>query len=242
MIIQLHNETTQQRFTHNLDKSGEFFLALPAGRYWITEVWYPYGGWARTIIPFGEGPHFIVPPGAAIYLGTLSVRLPFRTQKGEMTILDEFQAATRRLQAQYPARPLGQPLVKGLMFSLPKKMDDIFVDAILNGKVAVPLQLDMSATYTTLTMYTARDLGITAIQDLPKQRVQTGGRVVVFPITTLRSIRVGTEEVRDVEVAIDVEGHLRIGLLGMTFLRHFRVTVDQERGQAKFERQGMFTN
>jgi hypothetical protein len=39
-----------------------------------------------------------------------------------------------------------------------------------------------------------------------------------------------------VAVAIDAEGHLPLGLLGMTFLRHFKVTVDQAQDQVKFER------
>ena len=56
-----------------------------------------------------------------------------------------------------------------------------------------------------------------------------------FP-TTVQSIRVGTVEVRAVEVTIDVEGHLPLGLLGMNFLRHFKVTVDHTQGQATFER------
>jgi predicted aspartyl protease len=47
---------------------------------------------------------------------------------------------------------------------------------------------------------------------------------------------VGTAEARDVNVAIDSDGRMSMGLLGMTFLRHFRVTVDQQRGQVKFER------
>lgn len=60
--------------------------------------------------------------------------------------------------------------------------------------------------------------------------------MVRSPVTTLQSVRVGSAEVRDVEVAIDVAEHLSTGLLGMNFLRHFKVTVDQEQGQVKFER------
>jgi hypothetical protein len=56
------------------------------------------------------------------------------------------------------------------------------------------------------------------------------------PITTLKSIRVGTVEAQNVAVAIDAEGHLPLGLLGMTFMRHFKVTVDQAQGQVTFER------
>jgi clan AA aspartic protease (TIGR02281 family) len=102
--------------------------------------------------------------------------------------------------------------------------------------VSVPLMLDTGATYTMLTRQTAQDLGITSLERLPKQSFLTPGGKILSPVTTLKSIQVGTAEARDVVVAIDAEGHLPLGLLGMTFMRHFKVTVDQAQGQVKFER------
>jgi predicted aspartyl protease len=55
-------------------------------------------------------------------------------------------------------------------------------------------------------------------------------------VTTLKSIRVGTAEVQNVDVAIGIKGHLPMGLLGMTFMHYFRVIVDQEQNQVKLER------
>jgi clan AA aspartic protease (TIGR02281 family) len=112
----------------------------------------------------------------------------------------------------------------------------IIVDAMLNRQVSVPLVLDTGATYTVLTKQTAQDLGITGLERLPKQGFLTAGGKILSPVTTLKSIRVGTAEAQNVEVAIDVDGHLPMGLLGMTFMRHFKVTVDQEQSQVKFER------
>jgi clan AA aspartic protease (TIGR02281 family) len=112
----------------------------------------------------------------------------------------------------------------------------IIVEAMLNRQLSVPLMLDTGATYTVLTKQTAHDLGITGLERLPKQSFLTPGGRILSPVTTLRSIQVGTVEAQDVAVAIDVEGHLPLGLLGMTFMRHFKVTVDQAQGQAKFER------
>jgi hypothetical protein len=43
-------------------------------------------------------------------------------------------------------------------------------------------------------------------------------------------------EVRDADVAIDVNGQLPMGLLGLTFLRHFKVSVDRQQRQIRFER------
>ncbi len=112
----------------------------------------------------------------------------------------------------------------------------IIVEAMLNRQVSVPLVLDTGATYTVLTKQTAEDLGIIALERLPKQHFLTAGGKILSPVTTLKSIRVGNAEAQNVEVAIDADGHLPMGLLGMTFMRHFKVTVDQEQGQVKFER------
>jgi clan AA aspartic protease (TIGR02281 family) len=102
--------------------------------------------------------------------------------------------------------------------------------------VTAPLLLDTGASHTILTRQTARELGLPPVERLPRKAFHTAGGVVLSPVTTLQSVRVGSHEVRDVEVAIDVAEHLSIGLLGMTFLRHFKVTVNQEQDQVKFER------
>jgi clan AA aspartic protease (TIGR02281 family) len=116
------------------------------------------------------------------------------------------------------------------------RLRPIIIEALLSRKVSVPLMLDTGATYTVLTKQTAYDLGITRLERLPKHSFLTPGGPIQSPVTTLKSIRVGAAEAQDVAVAIDAEGHLPVGLLGMTFMRHFKVTVDQVQGQAKFER------
>jgi clan AA aspartic protease (TIGR02281 family) len=112
----------------------------------------------------------------------------------------------------------------------------IAVEALLNRRLTIPLLLDTGADVTVLTKQAAADLRILGLDRLPKLQFRTPGGMVHFPITTLQSLRVGSAEVRDVEVAVDVDGHLPMGLLGMSFLRHFKVTVDQPRGQVRFER------
>jgi predicted aspartyl protease len=83
---------------------------------------------------------------------------------------------------------------------------------------------------------TTYDLGITGLERLPKHSFTTPKSLIQSPITTLKSIRVGTAEAQKVSVAIDAEGHLPLELLGITFMRHFKVTVDQAQGQMAFER------
>jgi clan AA aspartic protease (TIGR02281 family) len=116
------------------------------------------------------------------------------------------------------------------------RLRPVIVEALLNRQVSVPLMVDTGATYTVVTRQTAQDLGIIGLERLPKHSFLTPGGPIQSPVTTLKSIRVGTVEAQNVAVAIDAEGHLPLGLLGMTFMRHFKVTVDQAQGQVKFER------
>jgi clan AA aspartic protease (TIGR02281 family) len=134
-------------------------------------------------------------------------------------------------QTEAPKGSPGKAQIESL-----KRGGGIIVEALLNRKVTAPLLLDTGASHTILTRQTARELGLPPVERLPRKAFHTAGGVVLSPVTTLQSVRVGSHEVRDVEVAIDVAEHLSIGLLGMTFLRHFKVTVNQEQGQVKFER------
>jgi clan AA aspartic protease (TIGR02281 family) len=128
-----------------------------------------------------------------------------------------------------PDQVARQPMPPG------SRLRPLIVEAMLNRQVSVLMMLDTGATYTVLTRQTAQDLGITGLERLPKQPFLTPGGPILSPVTTVKSIRVGTAEAQDVAVAIDTEGHLPIGLLGMTFIRHFKVTMDQVQGQVKFE-------
>jgi clan AA aspartic protease (TIGR02281 family) len=112
----------------------------------------------------------------------------------------------------------------------------VVVEAVLNRRLTVPMLLDTGADFTVLPKQVATDLRLPSLEQLPKMEFKTAGGMVKYPIATLQSLRVGTAEVKDLHVAIDIDGHMPMGLLGMTFLRHFKVTVDQQRGQVILER------
>jgi clan AA aspartic protease (TIGR02281 family) len=125
----------------------------------------------------------------------------------------------------------------GIVKMIPTKSGGtVVVETVLNRRLTVPMLLDTGADFTVLTKQAANDLRLSPLDHLPKLEFKTAGGAVKFPVATLQSLRVGTAEARDVDVAIDSDGRMSMGLLGMTFLRHFRVTVDQQRGQVKFER------
>jgi clan AA aspartic protease (TIGR02281 family) len=112
----------------------------------------------------------------------------------------------------------------------------IVVQAELNRRLTAPLRLDMGAEVTVLTTSVAKALAMASLEHMPRHAFKTGDGMVTMPITSLRSLRVGSAEARDVTVAIDLDGRMPVGLLGMSFLRRFKVTIDQEHGQVTFER------
>ncbi len=112
----------------------------------------------------------------------------------------------------------------------------IMVEAVVNGRLTVPLRLDTGAELTVLTKAVAEALPIAALEHLPRHAFKTAGGPVTMPVASLRSLRIGSTEARDVTVAIDLDGRMPVGLLGMSFLRRFKVTVDQQQGRVTFDR------
>jgi len=154
--------------------------------------------------------------------------------KGALQEFKVYQPSERDPAPELNDLPISEP---GIVKLTPTKPGGtVAVEARLNGRLTVPMLLDTGADFTVLTKQVASDLRISSLEHLPKLPFKTAGGMVMFPIATLQSLRVGTAEARDVNVAIDPDGHMPMGLLGMTFLRHFKVTVDQQSGQVKFER------
>lgn len=154
--------------------------------------------------------------------------------KGALQEFKVYQPSTSGQAREPNAPPLAEP---GSVKMTPTKPGGtVVVDAVVNRRLTVPMLLDTGADFTILTKQMARDLPLFSLDHLPKQEFKTAGGPVKFPVARLQSLRVGTAEARDIDVAIDIDGHMPVSLLGMTFLRHFKVTVDHQRGQVTFER------
>ncbi len=63
---------------------------------------------------------------------------------------------------------------------------------------------------------------------MPKIPFSTAGGKVMAPLLTLRSVKVGSAKVRDVEANINPHMGAMDGLLGMTFLGEYKVEVDKK--------------
>jgi clan AA aspartic protease (TIGR02281 family) len=132
-----------------------------------------------------------------------------------------------RLQPQAPqAVPVRTPHApQGIVAPLQRVGNAMLVQAMLNGFVQAPLVVDTGAAFTVISIASARRLGL----DLQRAAVipmQSVSGPFLARLTKVRSISVGGATVDDVEVIVhDTSPGENVGLLGMSFLDSFQVTI-----------------
>ena len=106
----------------------------------------------------------------------------------------------------------------------------------LNGERQAQLILDTGATLTLLSRAIARDLGLYSESPSSSAVVNTAGGQVAVDVMRISAIEVGGAAVRNVPVAIfdlpDAPPTIE-GLLGLSFLSHFLVTLDLEQSELR---------
>ncbi|MDH5428993.1 MAG: retroviral-like aspartic protease family protein [Nitrospirota bacterium] len=113
-----------------------------------------------------------------------------------------------------------------------QKIGGSFVAQVtLNNERTAHLIVDTGASMTVLSTAIAIDLGILGTTDNELLTVNTAGGSVQVNMNYLASLQVGTAQANHVAVAIhdlpDIPEQIE-GLLGMSFLKHFLVTLDAE--------------
>lgn len=108
----------------------------------------------------------------------------------------------------------------------------------LNGERQAQLILDTGATLTLLSRAIARDLGLYSESPSSSAMVNTAGGQVTVDVMRIGAIEVGGAAVRNVPVAIfdlpDAPPTIE-GLLGLSFLSHFLVTLDLEQSELRLK-------
>ena len=110
----------------------------------------------------------------------------------------------------------------------------LVVPVKLNNKKSVHLILDTGATMTVLSTDVAIELGLTSDSESQVATVNTAGGPVQVNLIRVESMGVKGAKAKNVVVAIhdlpDVQPGID-GLLGMSFLNNFLVTLDSNQGQ-----------
>ncbi len=105
------------------------------------------------------------------------------------------------------------------------------VPTVVNGKVIATMALDTGASYTVITPELARQLGITVDATTPTIPLLTGNGVVRAPVVSLKRLKFGTVELRDVKAVIrDLGPNSAVsGLMGMNCFKDKEITLSRNR-------------
>ncbi len=91
--------------------------------------------------------------------------------------------------------------------------------------------LDTGATYTAISSSTAKKLGIVLSQDLPTIQVSTANGMIKAPVITLNAVNLQGALVEQVPAMVLSELNGFDGLLGLSFLNHFNIDINQDEGK-----------
>lgn len=117
--------------------------------------------------------------------------------------------------------PIGIPLVvRNVKIAGPK------------GSVRVDLVFDTGAAFTVLSWSSLKVIGYDPAVAHERQEVITANGVIEVPKLRVDSITVGDAEAREVEVIChDIPKLAGVrGLLGLSFLKHFKTVIDYRQG------------
>jgi clan AA aspartic protease (TIGR02281 family) len=120
---------------------------------------------------------------------------------------------------------------ESITVDLARRGDVLFTEVVLNERIKQYFVVDTGASFTVISRQAAKELGITIDESTPFIPIATASSVVINPLVTLRSIRVGEAEVENVDALVhNLPGGVA-GLLGNSFLNKFKVVLDSINGK-----------
>ncbi len=149
----------------------------------------------------------------------------------------------KEMRETFPTRMLEEPKtdpaissspkpneLRGYEVSLIRRQDVWLTEVVLNGRVRHYFVVDTGASFTLISRQMANELGIVIGETTPFIRVASVSDVILTPLVTLSSVRVGDAEVGGVEALVYNMPSYQ-GLLGNSFLNKFKVVIDSLHGK-----------
>ena len=130
-----------------------------------------------------------------------------------------------------PSLPTKAAEPEGISVDLVRRHELLLAEVILNERIRQHFVVDTGASFTLINKPTARELGITVDETTPFIPVYTASSLILTPLVTLSSIRVGEAEVENVDALIYNMPSDSAGLLGNSFLNKFKVVIDSMNGK-----------
>jgi hypothetical protein len=120
------------------------------------------------------------------------------------------------------------------VLQIEKAGSEMRVVAELDGGVQVPFVLDTGAEICTLPAWALAELDITIDASTPRTSVVgVSGKPMTAPEVQIASVALGDAVVENVQMT--VLDTMNIGLLGMPFFNHFKVSIDPTAGTLTLE-------
>ncbi len=137
----------------------------------------------------------------------------------------------QRQEKSEPSLPEKISEPEGITVALAQKGDVSFAEVVLNERIKQHFVVDTGASFTVISRQAAKELEITIDESTPFIPIATASSVVINPLITLRSIRVGEAKVENVDALVHNLPGGPGGLLGNSFLNKFKVVLDPINGK-----------
>ena len=162
-----------------------------------------------------------------------------------LALADDDWATAERLLAARDYPPALRDLVRSLQSQIselkgqqgkivirfPPGTRQIPVTASLNQETLQAFIVDTGATMVTIPFSTARNLGIIISVRNPRRKIYTASGELYAPEVVLDSISLEGYEVNNVKALVmDLPNQPDVGLLGLNFLRRFRMDLNTDEG------------
>jgi clan AA aspartic protease (TIGR02281 family) len=115
---------------------------------------------------------------------------------------------------------------QGFEVDLFRRYELWLAEVILNERVKRHLVIDSGASFILISQQIAKELGITIDENTPFIPGATVSGVILTPLVTLKSVKVGNAAIENVEAVVYSMPSGQDGLLGNSFLNKFKVVLD----------------
>lgn len=132
-----------------------------------------------------------------------------------------------------PPTPVASAMSGEIVLPYQQSNGAIIVDVMVNEQMTKPFILDTGASYTIISPQLVQALYLKPTFLQEEVTLQTANGKINAPLVNLQSVRIGNLKTANVTAAIHNfdETSTVFGLLGLSFLNRFQVTVDAERRQ-----------
>ena len=150
--------------------------------------------------------------------------------------VEEREAPKETAAPEMREKPMSSPMPQtsepeGMEVILWRRGELWMAEVVLNGRVRQNFVVDTGSSFTLISKEAAKELGLTIDENTPFIPIASVSSVILTPLMTLRSVRVGKAEVENVDVLIYSMPSGQDGLLGNSFLNRFKVVLDSVQGK-----------